>query len=53
MQYTLILSPQEIEIMSRVMQEWPYRIVAPILENIWKQVDMQNKPKEEILTPNE
>jgi hypothetical protein len=50
MQYTIILTPQEIETISRVLQEWPYRIVRPILENIGKQVDIQNTPKEETLT---
>ena len=46
MQYSIILSPQEIEVMSRILQEWPYRIVKPLLDNIAQQVDMQNQPKE-------
>ena len=46
MQYTLILTSQEIEIIAKIMQEWPYRIVRPILDNIWKQVDIQNQPKD-------
>ena len=50
MQYTLILTDKEIDIMARILQEWPYRIVRPILDNIAKQVDIQNQPKEETLT---
>lgn len=53
MQYTLIFTPQEIDTIARVMQEWPYRIVKPILDNIAQQVDIQNQPKEETLTPKE
>ena len=51
MQYTLILTPQEIETIARIMQEWPYRIVKPILDNIWKQIDIQNQPKSDDITP--
>lgn len=41
MQYTIILSPQEIDTIAKILQEWPYRIVQPILENMAKQVDLQ------------
>lgn len=50
MQYNIILTSKEIEIISKILQEWPYKVVAPILDNIWKQVDIQNKPKD--LDPN-
>lgn len=50
MQYTLILSPQEIDTIAKILQEWSYRIVKPILDNIWQQIDIQNQPKEETLT---
>lgn len=52
MQYTLILTSQEIEVISRMLQEWPYKYVRPILDNIWKQVDVQNQSKED-LTPKQ
>jgi len=47
MQYTLILTAQEIKLISQILQEWPYKMVAPLLDNIWKQVDLQNQPKVE------
>lgn len=50
MQYTLILTDKEIDTIAKILQEWPYRIVRPILDNIAKQVDIQNQPKEETLT---
>lgn len=42
MQYTIILSSQEINVISKMLQEWPYKIVAPVLDNLGKQVDIQN-----------
>jgi hypothetical protein len=52
MQYTLILDNKEIEVIARCLWEWPYRIVKPILDNIWKQIDIQNQQKED-LTPKQ
>jgi len=43
MNYTLILTAKEIEIISRLLGEWPYRVVRPIIDNIAQQVDKQNK----------
>ena len=49
MQYNIILTNQDIEIISTMLKEWPYRAVKPILDNIASQVDMQNT-NEETLT---
>lgn len=45
MQYTIILTDKELDTIARIIQEWPYRIVKPILDNIWQQVDIQNQPR--------
>jgi hypothetical protein len=45
MQYTLILEDKELNTIAGILQEWPYRIVRPILDNIAKQIDIQNQPK--------
>lgn len=42
--YTIKLETKELEVMSRVLQDWPYRVVKPILDKIAIQVDEQNKP---------
>lgn len=49
--YKLGLSPQELDIIAKMLQEWPYRIVKPVLDNIAKQIDEQNKDKD--LTSNQ
>jgi len=43
MQYNITLDNKELETISRILQEWPYKMVAPILDNIAKQVEVQNK----------
>lgn len=49
--YKLELQPQELDIIAKMLQEWPYRIVKPVLDNIAKQIDEQNKDKD--LTSNQ
>ena len=43
MNYEISFTWSELETLSKVLQEWPYRIVAPLLKKIWDQVDEQNK----------
>ena len=43
MQYNITLDNKELETISRILQEWPYKMVAPILDNIAKQVEVQNR----------
>ena len=52
MKYNIVFTTEEIKIVSQILQEWPYKYVRPILENIWQQVDQQNTPKED-LTPKQ
>ena len=47
MQYNIILNSQELEIISRILQEAPYKIVKPILDNIAWQVSIQNNKNKE------
>ena len=41
--YKINLTPEELNTIARILQEWTYRIVKPILENIAQQVDKQNQ----------
>ena len=43
MEYTIKLTDKDLEQMALVLQEWPYRLVKPILEKIGQQIDEQNK----------
>lgn len=47
MQYNIILNWQDIDIIARLLQEWPYKMVKPVLDNLAKQVDMQNQKETE------
>lgn len=40
--YKLELTGQEIETIAKILQEAPYKIVQPILDNIAKQIEDQN-----------
>ena len=42
MEYSIKLTDKDLEQMAMILQEWPYRIVKPILEKIWQQIDEQN-----------
>lgn len=46
MEYNIKLSDKDLEQMALILQEWPYRMVKPILEKIGQQIDAQNKPLE-------
>lgn len=46
MEYTIKLTDKDLEQMAMILQEWPYRLVKPILDKIWQQIDEQNKPLE-------
>lgn len=52
MEYSIKLTWEEIKTISWFLREWPYKMVASILQNIWQQVDQQNTPKEETLIDN-
>lgn len=45
MDYTITLTGQELELMSKLLQEWPYKFVQPLLTKIGWQVDQQNEEK--------
>lgn len=53
MEYTIKLTDKELESIAMIMQEWPYRIVKPILENIWQQIDEQNKKLQDLTSKQE
>ena len=44
MQYNIVFELQELDAVIKMIQEWPYRMAAPILETIKKQVEFQNIP---------
>jgi tRNA A37 threonylcarbamoyladenosine biosynthesis protein TsaE len=46
MEYSIKLTDKDLEQMALVLQEWPYRLVKPILDKIGQQIDTQNKPLE-------
>lgn len=46
MEYTIKFTNREIETLALVLQEAPYKIVKPLLDKIWQQIDAQNKPLE-------
>ena len=50
MDYNIILTAQEIKIITDIIKEVPYKIAKPLLDKIWEQVDTQNlniNPKEQ------
>ena len=51
MWYTIKLTDRELEQMAMILQEAPYKIVKPLLDKIWQQIDEQNKDKD--LTSNQ
>lgn len=54
MTYTITLTDRELETISQILQEWPYRVVSPILNNLANQVNLANqKPAEKEETPTE
>lgn len=50
MNYSINLTAQDLSVIAKALQEQPYKVVFPILQNIWQQVDRQN---EEIKKQNE
>lgn len=47
MQYNIILNWQDINIIAKMLQEWPYRIVKPVIDSIASQIDIQNQKETE------
>lgn len=52
--YTITLTDKELDIIWQVLQEWPYRIVSPIINNLSNQINLANqKPAEKEEIPTE
>jgi hypothetical protein len=46
MQYTITLQPQDLDILSAALGEIPFKIAAPLVDKLNKQITEQQQPKE-------
>ena len=44
MEYTITLTPQDLQILSAALVEMPYKVAAPLISKIDHQINEQNKP---------
>ncbi len=46
-QYNIMLEIEQLKIVINLLQEWPYRIVKPVIDSIASQIDIQNQKETE------